>query len=221
MIDPMDVRELVKGGLDRKPLVIIGAGGYAKSVIDSIDHNVYKIIGFIDEKNKNPMHLGYPIISDRFDDIKGSELCCYFVAIGNNKVRKKWYEGLLRKGLECVSIVDRSAIVSSAASIGHGCFVGKMAIINSKAQVGDNVIVNTKALIEHGCHVESHANLSTNSCINGDVHVEEGAFVGSCSVTLGQKTVGAWSTIGAGAVVTHDVAPGDVVAGVPARVLNA
>ena len=95
-----------------------------------------------------------------------------------------------------------------------------MAIVNSNAVVGDNCIVNTKALLEHGCYLDRHVNISTNSVLNGDVYVEDGAFVGSSSVTIGQLRIGAWSTVGAGAVVVRNVEPLTTVAGIPAKVIG-
>ena len=80
--------------------------------------------------------------------------------------------------------------------------------------------MNTKALLEHGCHLERHVNISTNSVLNGDVYVEDGAFVGSSSVTIGQLKIGAWSTVGAGAVVVRDVESNTTVAGIPAKVIG-
>ena len=56
--------------------------------------------------------------------------------------------------------------------------------------------------------------------INGDVQIGEGSFVGSCSVTIGQLSIGCWSTIGAGAVVIKDVGDNITVAGVPAKVVR-
>jgi acetyltransferase-like isoleucine patch superfamily enzyme len=49
------------------------------------------------------------------------------------------------------------------------------------------------------------------------VRVENGATIGSGAVIIGDVTIGADALVGAGAVVTRDVAPGEVVAGVPAR----
>jgi acetyltransferase-like isoleucine patch superfamily enzyme len=48
--------------------------------------------------------------------------------------------------------------------------------------------------------------------------VERRASIGSGAVVLGGVRIGAGALVGAGAVVTRDVAPGEVVAGVPARV---
>ena len=48
-----------------KNLIIIGAGGYAKSVIDSVDHMNFRMVGYIDDiKPKGTFHLGYPILGN-------------------------------------------------------------------------------------------------------------------------------------------------------------
>ena len=201
-------------------LILIGAGGYAKSVIDAIDYFNYKLVGFLDEFSYADSHLGYPIIAHSLDELKHIDSYVFFVAIGNNANRKKWYDCLQRKHLRIINIVDKSAIISPQAEVGNGCFIGKMAVINGGAVVGNDCIVNTKALIEHGCYVEDHVNLSTNSVINGDVYIGTGSFIGSSSVTIGQLKIGNWSTVGAGAVVTKDVGDKLTVAGVPAKTIK-
>lgn len=201
-------------------LILIGAGGYAKSVIDSVDYFNYKIEGFIDEFSDKEEHLAHRILGKSLDDLDDCKKYVYFICIGNNKRRKIWFDRLRKRNLRVINVVDKSAIVSPMAIIGNGCFIGKMAIVNSRAIVGDDCIINTKALIEHGCCVENHVNLSTNSVINGDVRIGEGSFIGSCSVTIGQLTVGTWSTVGAGAVVINNVGNNVTVAGVPAKLIR-
>lgn len=201
-------------------LILIGAGGYAKSVIDSVDIYNYEIAGFIDEYSQNENHLGYPILAHSLDQLKNNNKYVYFIAIGNNERRKVWFDRLKERRLRIINVVDRSAIVSPKAVLGTGCFIGKFAVVNSKAFVGDDCIINTRALVEHGCIVSNHVNLSTNAVINGDVQIGEGSFVGSCSVTIGQLTIGTWSTVGAGAVVIRNVEDRVTVAGVPAKVIK-
>ncbi len=201
-------------------LIIIGAGGYAKSLLDSVDYFNYRIKGFVDEFSNKEEHLGYPILWKSIEEIDEPERYFYCIAIGNNEKRKAWYDKLKKRGLRLINVVDRSAIISPEAKIGTGCFFGKMSVVNSNALIGDNCIINTKALVEHGCIVKNHANISTNAVINGDVEIGEGTFVGTCSVTIGQKRIGSWSTIGAGSVVISDVDDNVTVAGVPAKLIK-
>ncbi len=201
-------------------LILIGAGGYAKAVLDSYDFYNYEMSGFLDEFKQLDRHLGYPVLGKSLDDIKDADSYKYFVSIGNNIQRKIWYDRLTERGLKIINVIDHSAIVSKNAVVGNGCYIGKLAIINSHAEIRDNCIVNTKALVEHGCLVESHANISTNSILNGDVHVGIGSYIGSSSVVNGQLSIGNWAVVGSGAVVTHEVTSGDVVVGIPARFLK-
>lgn len=201
-------------------LIIIGAGGYSKSVLDSVDKNKIQMTGFIDEYSNKNEHLGYPILSNNFHEFPNKSDYVYFIAIGNNKNRKRWFDILNSYNLKIINVIDNSAIVSANSKIGTGCFVGKMAIVNSGVEVGDNCIINTKSLLEHGCSISSNVNISTNTVLNGDVKVDEGSFIGSGSTVIGQLFIGSWSTIGAGAIVTKNIPDNVTAVGIPARVIK-
>lgn len=202
-----------------KILYLVGAGGYAKSVLDSLDVYQYKFKGFIDDIKKDN-HLGYPIFGDSLENIEITKDTYFFISIGDNKKRKSWFEKIKKAGGKFVNIIDASAIVSKNAKIGEGCFVGKMAIINSNVTVGDNCIINTKALVEHGCTVLNHVNVSTNAVLNGDVRVEASAFIGSSSVVNGQLLIGKEAIVGSGAVVVQTVPSKSTVIGIPAKIMK-
>lgn len=205
-----------------KQLIIIGAGGYSKSVLDSVDKNKIQMTGFIDEFSDKKEHLGYPVLANKFSDLKNPESYVYFIAVGNNINRKRWYDLLKSHNLEIINVIDNSAIVSPNAELSKegGIFVGKRAIINSGAKIGYNCIINTGALVEHGCFVGNHVNVSTYSILNGDVKVQDGSFIGSSSVSIGQIEIGKWATVGAGAVVIRNVSSNTTVAGVPAKIIK-
>lgn len=200
-------------------LIVIGAGGHSKSVVDSIDPKKMKLCGFVDE-NKTGSHLGKPIYSADITRIPDYQSYKYFIAIGDVQARTLWYTRLQALSLELVNIIDATAVVSSTATMGVGNFVGKMAVINADAHIGNNNVINTKALVEHECKVGNHTHLSTNSVINGNVVVEDGVFLGSSSVCIGQLTVGGYAVVGAGSVVIRDVPANATVVGVPARVIK-
>lgn len=203
-----------------KQLIIIGAGGYSKSVVDSIDQNKVKISGFIDEYTQSENHMGFPILGHDIDCIDKLYDYSYFIAIGNNEKRKIWFEKLANKNLDIINVIDKTAIISQEASLGIGCFVGKSAIVNRLAKIADNCIINTRALIEHGCDIHSHVNISTNTVLNGDVEIGECSFIGSSSVIIGQITIGDRSTIGAGAVVINNIKANATAVGIPAKIIR-
>ena len=49
------------------------------------------------------------------------------------------------------------------------------------------------------------------------IHIKEGAWIGSGSIILGNVTIGKFSVVGAGSVVTKDVPDYTIVAGNPAK----
>lgn len=205
----------------RTKVIFIGAGGYAKSVLDSLDKEQYEFCGFIDNfKLFGSEHLGYPIIANSVQSFEQRSEYSYFICIGDNKYRTEKFLILQKLGCKVINIIDRTALVSQHSQLGKGVFVGKMAIVNAGVSVGDNVIINTKSLVEHGCKVGSHCNISTNTTLNGDVIVEDYAFVGSSSVVNGQLRIGEGAMVGSGTVVIRNVEGHTVVAGVPARFIK-
>lgn len=203
----------------RKKLILIGAGGHAKSVIDSIDEDEMELLGFIDEY-KAGTHFGYTIFGRNFDDVPDYMECHYFVSIGDARMRKMWYERILKEGLKTVNIIDKTAIISKSAKIGTANYIGKLAVINADSVIGNNNIINTKALVEHECKIGNHTHMSTNSIINGNVVVDDGVFFGSCAMTAASVYLGKYSVIGAGGVVIRDIPAGATAVGVPAKVIK-
>ncbi|MGX2974317.1 acetyltransferase [Ursidibacter arcticus] len=205
----------------KQKVIFIGAGGYAKSALDSLDSDKYEFCGFIDNfKPEGTNHLGYPVFAKTIQDFSDRDKYSYFISIGNNEYRLEKFLKLQQLNCNIINIIDKTALVSEYAQIGIGVFIGKMAIINSGSTVGNNVIVNSKALIEHGCVISDHCNISTNTTLNGDVIVEEYAFVGSSSVINGQLRIGESAIVGSGAVVIRNVKPRTIVAGVPAKFIK-
>lgn len=202
-----------------KKVIFVGAGEYAESVYDSMSKKEYDLIGFVDD-SKRGSHIGKPILASRVEQVPHFEEYAYFISIGDTEPRKRLFEEVKGLGLETINIIDKSAMVASSVSIGTGNFIGKMAIVNIGTVIGDDNMINSKALIEHHCTIKNHTRIATATTMNGDVIVEDGAYLGSMACCIGQQRLGAFSVIGAGAVVLGDIEPYCTAVGVPAKVIK-
>jgi len=203
----------------KSKLIIIGAGGFAKSIIESINTTELKVIGFLDSYKQGD-HQGFPILGSKLGDIANNSSYVYFVAIGDPSCRANWIKELNLNSLPQINIVDKTALISPTVDLGNGIYIGKMCIVNSDTKLADGVVINTRSLIEHGNNIGYCSNISTNVVLNGDVSVGDLTFVGSCSVVNGQLTIGNESIIGSGSVVIRDIPSKVVVAGTPTRLIK-
>lgn len=111
--------------------------------------------------------------------------------------------------------------------IQRGVVVGRLCKIQSHAFICDGVRIGDGVFVGHGVMFVNDKRpkaVNDRGQLAGEedwellpVSVEDGATIGSGAIIMGGVTIGQEALVGAGAVVTADVAPGAVVAGVPAR----
>ena len=191
----------------RKKLVIIGAGGHAKSVIDIIEElGSWKIIGLIGRENEKQKQVsGYRVIGTDEDLRLIRKECNYaFIGIGqikNCEPRVSVAKELERLHFKIPAIKAKSAYISKRAIIGKGTLVGHGTIINSGAIIGENTIINSGAIIEHDSKICDYTHISTGTIVNGGAIVEKMSFIGSNSMVREGVTVPECSIIRAGSIV--------------------
>jgi serine O-acetyltransferase len=82
------------------------------------------------------------------------------------------------------------------------------------------IVIHARTVIGSNCTVFQNVTLGEDGVRAGVPHLEDDVIVGAGAAVLGGVRVGAGARIGANAVVLHDVPPGAVVGGVPARVVS-
>jgi acetyltransferase-like isoleucine patch superfamily enzyme len=114
--------------------------------------------------------------------------------------------------------------IQKNATIGKNCKISSHTFICEGVHIGDNVFVGHNVTFINDKNPRS-VNVDGSMQTEADWAVEEtfvkkGASIGSSATILCGVTVGENAIVGAGAVVTKDVPPNTVVAGVPAKVIK-
>ena len=198
-------------------ILLIGAGGHARSCIDVLEEeNQYEIAGLIEKgESISNESLGYPIIGTD-DDLKvlQQQYKNALITVGqikSPKIRIKLYQLLKELDFTLPVIISSHAYVSKHAQIGEGSIIMHGVIINANAKIGNNCIINNSALIEHDAVIGDHCHIATGGIINGEVFVGNETFIGSGAITKQCISIGNNCIVNAGIVLKRDVEPNQLI----------
>jgi len=199
-------------------LLIVGAGGHAKVVIEAAQAQNQAIqIVLTDqdpakEGNKILGTLAVQLLKS-WDEFPSR----YHCAIGNNQVREQLSIEAQKQGRQPFTITHPNASISPSATLGCGSFVAANAVVAAEAQFYDGCIINHGAVVDHDCQIGAYTHVAPNSVLGGAVSVGSRVLIGSGAVILPGVTIGNDAVVGAGAVVTRDIGSRCCVVGTPAR----
>lgn len=191
-------------------LVIFGAGGHAKVVVDAIVQQGDSVAGVFDGDagRYGQEWFGYTVLGglDAMIDFAASEgVDAVVVAIGDNRIRSMMGARIAERGLRFDSVVHPRAVVSPSARIGAGCVVMAGAVINADAVIGEHAIINTCASVDHDCWVAEGAHIGPGARLCGGVKVGRRVLFGAGAVAIPGFSVGDDAIVPAGGVVRGDV----------------
>ncbi len=208
-------------------ILLIGAGGHAKTVLDTIlRQSIYDVVGFIDrEGSPRKCYRDYPTVGTDKDleswyqkGVRNAVITIGY--LGTSNVREKLFSKLKSIGFCLPVIADDTAIIAGDVTIGEGTYVGRNAVVNASAKVGAMCIVNTAAIVEHDCIIGDFAHVSVGSVLCGGVRVGRGTLIGANATILQSLSIGEQTIVGAGTIVIRDLEANSVAVGFPARVLK-
>jgi sugar O-acyltransferase (sialic acid O-acetyltransferase NeuD family) len=208
------------------PIILLGAGGHAKVLIDVLHLQSVEILGIVDaDPNKKGQALmGVPIIGNDEEVTKYLPQEVRLVnGIGSvrvNSLRRQLFEHFKSKGYQFEKVVHPSAIIGAEVTFFEGVQIMAGVIIQTGCQIGMNVIINTGSSVDHDCQIGNHSHISPGAVLSGGVVVEENAHVGTGAVIIQGVRIGVNSLVAAGSVVIRNVLNDVTVAGVPARELT-
>ncbi len=205
-----------------KPLLILGAGGHAKVLIDALGQYGHKVLGITDPDpglwGKTLMDV--PILGndDKILDYSPKEVLLVNAlgSVGSIKARASLYETWKAKGYSFATVIHPKAILAPDVELAEGVQVLAGAIINAGTVIGHNTIVNTASVIEHDGMIGKHVHIA-GARIAGQVHIADYCHIGIGSTIIQNLTIGENCLIAAGAVVVTSCKAASLMMGVPAR----
>lgn len=204
------------------PIVVFGAGGHARVVIDAcMMHGRFEPLACL-SKEPGSAVLGVPVHEEpQAEQLLRQGIRYAVVAIGENRIRQRVAAHAEALGFELVTIVSPAASVSRHAQLGRGVVVMAGAVIQAGASIGALAIVNTGATIDHDCMVGEAVHVAPGSTVCGSVRIGDRTWIGAGAVVIEGISIAADVFVGAGATVVADIGtPGVRMVGVPARVME-
>ena len=206
-------------------IALIGAriDGQAGVVLDVLTYySNIEVVAFFDNRvvSKGATIQGIPIIGDidKFSKFDNSKIDAIHVSIGDNKARYDIYKKLKPNGIPFISVIHPTAVISSSAKIGKGCFIGANATIQNNSIIGDYTIINTGTIVEHDNVIGDAVHMAPGSCTSGRVKIRDLAFLGVGSTVTPDVCIGKAAFVNAGTMVKKDIDDGITVAGYSSKI---
>jgi|688.fasta_scaffold98751_4 acetyltransferase EpsM len=204
-------------------IIIFGAGGHSKVCFEVIQQNKFKIICFVDPANiddelikslKIPIYKNITEVSDELLSMEST----FFIAIGDNEIRKNVY--VENSNLKYPSVISKFSYMSASSKIGNGVIIMPNSTVNTNVTIGNFSIINSSSVIEHDVYLGNFSHVAPNASLGGGVVVGDQALIGIGSCVIPNIKIGNNVTVGAGSTVINDVPNNCIVVGNPARIVG-
>ncbi|ABQ28230.1 acetyltransferase [Geotalea uraniireducens] len=205
------------------PVVILGAGGHARVLLEALRSASRQVAGIVDA---DPARIGETVMGvlvigtdEKVFDFRTNEieLVNGIGSVASTAKRVELFAAFKAHGYRFATVVHPSAVIASDAELAEGAQIMAGAVIQAGASIGMNSIVNTRAAVDHDCRIGAGVHIAPGVTLSGDVRVDDDVHIGTGATVIQGVHISGKSVVGAGSVVLRDVPGGVTVYGVPAR----
>lgn len=205
-------------------ILIFGAGGHAKAVIDVIEKSEnYRIAGLLDtHKSPGTEVYGYTVLGDENYLGQDKTINGVIVAIGDNWLRAQIVKAIqsIRSDCPFITAIHPNASVARGAIIGEGTVLMAGAIVNSDTRIGNHCVLYTHSSVDHDSTTGDFVTLAPHASTGGNVHLGSYSTISMAASIIHSITVGEHTVIGAGSTVLSSIGSYSVAYGTPARIVR-
>lgn len=211
------------------PILIYGAGCFGREVAwlaERCRDPSYRVVAFLsDSAKRGQLVRGRPVLtpSDARDRWPNAAVA---LGEGDGRLRERFAERCDALGLRLATLVHPNVEMDCGSiRVGEGTVICAGNILTVDVTLGRCVQINLGCTVGHDAILEDFVTLAPGVHVSGWVTIKGGAYIGTGAVTVngaegGPLVIGERAVVGAGAVVTKDVPPGEMWVGVPARLVN-
>jgi sugar O-acyltransferase (sialic acid O-acetyltransferase NeuD family) len=193
-------------------MIVIGAGGLAKQIIDVIERfeKVEEVLFYDDVSvySDNPKLYKYLIIQDVnvLHEYAKKSSNTLVLGIGKPSSRKLLYTFFTSRGLIFRNLIGNSALIGNYdIEIGEGTVILENVIIESSVKIGKGVLFNTGSKVFHDSIIGDFCELAPNSIISANCIVGNEVYIGANSIILQGVIIGDGVIIGAGKIIAENI----------------
>jgi sugar O-acyltransferase (sialic acid O-acetyltransferase NeuD family) len=193
---------------------ILGAGGMARELREIlIDKGVSteSIEFFVDSQ-----FVGEKIYSQDIATLNPEDYRIYMAA-GDSAIRQSWLKTLGKKFGNFETLIHPTALTGSNVKIGQGGIIAAYCHLTCDIVLGQFCQLNLQTTISHDCVIGDFFTSSPKVSIPGNVQIGSHVFLGTAAAVLPGVSICDNVVVGAGALVTKDIAAPGTYVGVPAR----
>jgi sugar O-acyltransferase (sialic acid O-acetyltransferase NeuD family) len=201
-----------------KNLIVYGAGGHAKTIIDMVSEiNQYEIIGLIDDHIPVGFKvMGIPVLGSFLVLNALKEKGIVYAANGVGGIsdlssREKVFEILEKFNFTIPRLIHPRAYIEKSSTMGTCVQVFANAYIGSGAKLDSYCMINTGAVISHDCVIGSHTHIAPGALLAGQIEVGERTLVGMGVKTAIGIKIGNNVRVGNGAILNADVPSSSII----------
>lgn len=204
-------------------LLIVGAGGLGKEVVDLIlALDRFEIVGFLDDdpNKKNTLINQIPVLGDLSQLDKYHAVKPLVIAIANPGVKKRIAEIAEKAGFHFPNLIHPSVVFGSSVSLGQGNIIFAGSIVSTEVCVQNFITINPQCGIGHESYLHSFSTLYWGVHLGGNVIIGESCELGTHSCVLQGLKLTDNTILGAGAVAVKCIEDSGTYVGIPARIMN-